>query len=518
MVGRAPETAAEKVRVTVLNLRTICAIMKKMLFEKGSNDMAKEMIRGANPFMPLWEHVPDGEPRVFEFNGEKRVFLYGSHDMQPSFPCGTNYVVWSAPEKDLTSWTYHGVCYNAPDANPMFAPDVVKKGDTYYLYAAERCNGRITVSKSKSPIGPFTDAVVAEVGSDVGVFVDDDGRAYAYWGYCNSFCAELNDDMATVKKETLRTDYVKCFRREPFLQARGETRSETGFYEAASMRKINGKYVLIYSKCYTEGLEEYGVQYPCNMFLSYKYADSPLGEFCDGGDICYNCGEIIKDRSTRTVPTYQYGNNHGSLACLQGQWYVFYHRHTNGPQGESTGRQAMLEPVDVAFDKGGRPFIGKITYKDGEPISAKPVEMTSQGPHLQGLDAYKHIRAAYTCHISGDNTAAYVSTPYYPIQEGQDRVTNINDKTVVGFKYLQFGSGTAKSVSVRATGTEQLTVKVRKHAYDGEIIAVLQIPKGAAEASAPLLEEVSGKHAIYFEFLLSSSGARADFYSFDFDA
>ena len=72
--------------------------------------MAKDLIKGANPFMPLWEHVPDGEPRVFEFNGEKRVFLYGSHDMQPSFPCGTNYVVWSAPETDLTNWTYHGVC------------------------------------------------------------------------------------------------------------------------------------------------------------------------------------------------------------------------------------------------------------------------------------------------------------------------------------------------------------------------------------------------------------------------
>ena len=59
-------------------------------YGKRSNNMAKDLIKGANPFMPLWEHVPDGEPRVFEFNGEKRVFLYGSHDMQPSFPCGTN--------------------------------------------------------------------------------------------------------------------------------------------------------------------------------------------------------------------------------------------------------------------------------------------------------------------------------------------------------------------------------------------------------------------------------------------
>lgn len=471
--------------------------------------MAKDLIKGANPFMPLWEHVPDGEPRVFEFNGEKRVFLYGSHDMQLSFPCGTNYVVWSAPETDLTNWTYHGVCYNAPDANPMFAPDVVKKGDTYYLYAAEKCNSRITVSKSKSPVGPFADAVVTELGADVGVFVDDDENAYAYWGYCKAFCAQLNDDMATIKKETLRINYVKCYCRE--------TNYESGFYEAASMRKILGKYVLIYSKCYTEGLDDYGVKYPCSMFLSYKYADSPLGEFQDGGDISFNCGEIIKDRSGKNVPTYQYGNNHGSLACINGKWYVFYHRHTNGLKGDSKARQAMLEPVEVAVDKNGRLFIGNITYKDNEPISATHVEMTSQGPHLNGIDAYKIIPAAYTCHISGENTDAYVNTPYYPIHENQAFVANIRSNTTIGFRYLQFGDTSAKSVTVRVIANEDMMINVRKNAYDGEIVAVVKVSKGTTEAHAQLIREITGKKAIYFEFLLDSNETGVDFYSFDFD-
>lgn len=31
---------------------------------------------GFNPILPPWEHIPDGEPRVF---GD-RVYLYGSHD------------------------------------------------------------------------------------------------------------------------------------------------------------------------------------------------------------------------------------------------------------------------------------------------------------------------------------------------------------------------------------------------------------------------------------------------------
>ena len=39
---------------------------------------AKKIVTGANPYMPLWEHVPDGEPRVFTYNGETRIYLYGS--------------------------------------------------------------------------------------------------------------------------------------------------------------------------------------------------------------------------------------------------------------------------------------------------------------------------------------------------------------------------------------------------------------------------------------------------------
>ena len=96
----------------------------------------KEKILSANPYMPLWEHVPDGEPRVFEFNGEKRVYVYGSHDTLKTAYCGTDQVVWSAPVDDLTNWYCHGVCYTATDGSVLYAPDVVQKGDTFYLYAA----------------------------------------------------------------------------------------------------------------------------------------------------------------------------------------------------------------------------------------------------------------------------------------------------------------------------------------------------------------------------------------------
>ena len=46
-----------------------------------------------NPYLPLWEYVPDGEPHVF---GD-RLYLFGSHDRFGGRRfCENDYVVWSA--------------------------------------------------------------------------------------------------------------------------------------------------------------------------------------------------------------------------------------------------------------------------------------------------------------------------------------------------------------------------------------------------------------------------------------
>lgn len=59
-----------------------------------------------NPYLPLWEYIPDGEPRVFG----SRVYVYGSHD-RVGHDQFCDYVLkcWSAPVDDLNHWTDHGV-------------------------------------------------------------------------------------------------------------------------------------------------------------------------------------------------------------------------------------------------------------------------------------------------------------------------------------------------------------------------------------------------------------------------
>ena len=51
-----------------------------------------------NPYLPSYEYIPDGEPRVFD----DRLYIYGSHDrFGGDGYCLNDYVCWSAPLADL---------------------------------------------------------------------------------------------------------------------------------------------------------------------------------------------------------------------------------------------------------------------------------------------------------------------------------------------------------------------------------------------------------------------------------
>lgn len=478
--------------------------------------MKKEFIKGANPYMPLWEHVPDGEPRVFEFGGEKRVYVYGSHDIEKDKYCGRNYVVWSAPVDDLTNWKCHGVSYETHYDSILYAPDVVKKGDTFYLYAAEKCGGLVVVASAKTPWGPFENPVETKLGFDPGVLVDDDGKVYAYWGGCAAPCyiAELEDDMATIKEGTLVENPLGHSTCPWNAEDDGHISLIDGFFEASSPRKVFGKYVYIYSKRYEVPVPELGVFEPCNGFLSYRISDSPFGPFHDGGDISFNGGEIISDSEGLGTMTYKWGNNHGSIMEIEGQWYVFYHRQTGV---DEFSRQAMLEPVDVALGKDGKLYIGDVRYLAGEPVSSKPVEMTSQGPHINGLDAYKWISAGYACHIFGSTKNANVRPVYEEKEDISTPIVNITSGTTVGFRYLQFGSNSAGKVTVVLEETKAVKVNVRIDSYKGRVISEVEFDGTEKEKTADVICGVIGKHAVYFEFVSDDIDEVYTFDRFTFD-
>jgi len=154
----------------------------------------------ANPILPFWEYIPDGEPRVF---GD-RVYLYGSHDRvgSDSF-CDYKLKIWSASINDLNHWTCHGDSFHTrndhdhvADTNwtnaELYAPDVVFKDGKYYLYAYI-LGSKGCVGISEYPEGPFQllstykceDVNIGDGGifNDPGVLVVDDGKVYIYYGF-----------------------------------------------------------------------------------------------------------------------------------------------------------------------------------------------------------------------------------------------------------------------------------------------------------------------------------------------
>lgn len=130
-------------------------------------DGYKKVAQAANPYLPLWEHIPDGEPRVFEDPdnpGKFRAYIYGSHDTKRDSYCGYDIPVWSAPVEDLTAWRYDGIGFQSivnGVADILFAPDVVEVLESdgtkiYYMYHNNQAHGRNSqVAKSKRPDGPF---------------------------------------------------------------------------------------------------------------------------------------------------------------------------------------------------------------------------------------------------------------------------------------------------------------------------------------------------------------------------
>lgn len=107
-----------------------------------------------NPYLPMWEYIPDGEPYVFDDPdnpGKKRVYIYGSHDSMITGYCGRELVTWSASVDSLQHWRYDGVIFEVKKnargeylhkekcGDVLYAPDVAEKTEpdgtkTYYLY------------------------------------------------------------------------------------------------------------------------------------------------------------------------------------------------------------------------------------------------------------------------------------------------------------------------------------------------------------------------------------------------
>lgn len=460
--------------------------------------------QSANPILPLDELIPDVEARVFtNKEGEKRVYLYGSHDEFGSDTwCSYQYHVYTAPVDDLSSWTDHGISFasrkgqgyiwEGQDADGiswsderLYAPDVNLIGDTYYLVTCNAGGPCMGMAFSKNPEGPFSPAVKilyddgAETSSiDPSLYVEGQGdslKVYLLWGQRSSFGARgllgaelIKDDhgmYTVVKRDTERVLFTGV-------------NDEFGFYEGASLRKINGKYYLLYPSDHGKGVH----------MMSYAVADQPLGPYHFGGDILDNDGCDLES-----------GNDHGSFCEINGQWYLFYHRGFNNSNMQ---RRVCVEKIFFHPD-------GHIGDQNGNLVS-----MTNHG-FGGSLNPYQTIEAAYATHVRLDG---YKSGCYLTQKNPNVHVlTHIGDGSCVEYRDFDFGPIQKKcsfSVEVYAKNGGQIDLILdNPERFPVASVSVSADFNGSCEAaSAP----ITGVHTVYLKFHCSENAFFGDLASFRF--
>lgn len=475
-----------------------------------------------NPYLPLNEYIPDAEPHVF---GD-RVYIYGSHDKEGGDTfCMLDYTVYSAPVNDLSDWKCEGIIYKAsqdPDYKKdgriyMYAPDAVKGNDgKYYLYYCLSGKfgkggyfGPISVAVCDTPAGkyeylgfvrnPDGTPMKKYVCFDPAV-INDDGTVRIYYGTqfpyeqdYNSFInnnelieQEMNmfgksreeilgtpDSVMGACTVTLEDDMLTiCDEPRHIIPYRTKNTDFEAhpFFEASSMRKVNGKYYFIYSSMQ-------------NHELCYAVSDYPDRDFSFGGTIVSN-GDVGLNGRTENQRLNMTGTTHGSIEKIDNQWYVFYHRLTHK---SDYSRQACAEKIKIENDG-----------------SIKQVEITSCGLNGKPLEADRAYPAVIACNITngnmphGSNKIYTESFPNVTHSGNEHFIGEICNNTLIGYKYFNFRNSDLVGINFRGNAEGKMTVFI-----DTENQPVAEFIINPSEKWNTILEKINipdGIYPLYFIF------------------
>lgn len=297
-----------------------------------------------NPVLPGFH----ADPEIIYSNLTGKYYIYSTTDGQPGWG-GWYYTAYSS--SDLKDWTYEGIVLDLKsnqvswaDGNawaPAIEEKKTKDGYRYYLYfSGNPKNGggkQIGVATADSPTGPFTDLghpMITESPTgggqqiDVDVFTDPvSGKSYLYWGNGYMAGAELNKDMVSIKKKTLKV-----------LTPEGGTLQDYAYREAPYVFYRNGLYYFMWS------VDDTG---SANYHVAYGTAKSPLGP------IQVASGPIV---TIQNPEKEIYGPAHNSVICKPGtdEWYIVYHRinkhYLDKSLSPGTHREVCIDRLEFNAD------------------------------------------------------------------------------------------------------------------------------------------------------------------------
>lgn len=475
-----------------------------------------------NPILGPGRYIADGEVHVF---GD-RVYLFGSHDMEGGTEfCMEDYEFFSASVNDLSHWTSRGANYS-PKEDPLwtperayaYAPDVVcgNDGKCYLYYCLAGYQGPISVAVSDEPDGryrylgfvrnpdgtpllrfvPFDPAVMNDSGTirlwygcwwpfdelprflhpimrkvESGMFGKTPAAiASEPGGIMGPVACTLEDDMLTVATEPVRilparvagTPFAGRFA-VPALAA-GHGMVGHAFFEGSSMRKMGDRYVFVYSSL-------------MNHELCYAVSRYPDRDFTYGGVLVSNGDVGIEGRRERDRANAT-GTTHGSIECIEGQWYVFYHRLTHG---SDWSRQMCAEKIYPSSD-------GTIAQ----------AAMTSNGLNGGDLPGRGSYSATICCHLTdghmphlGNRCVSGIPMVTHE-REGKDVVRFVGGLSAGShalYRFFYLSSAEMLEISARGAGTLEVLVSGRSVgslAFQGTSWEAKELPLSVHTAHAEL--------------------------------
>ncbi|MBE7171657.1 MAG: family 43 glycosylhydrolase [Williamsia sp.] len=263
------------------------------------------------------------DPDITYAEKTKKFYIYPTSDGFTNW-MGTYFKTFSST--DLVNWKDEGrILELGKDVSwaktRAWAPCIMEKKINgqfkyFFYFCAEQ---KIGVAVSDNPTGPFVDLGKPLIDkrpegfSRNGQVIDPDvfhdpqsGKYFLYWGNGYMAGAELNDDMVSIKPETIR-----------------ELTPNRSYNEGTHVFYRNGTYYFLWSQNDTRDP---------NYQVRYGTAHSPLGKIT----VPENNLVIVKD-STAGI----WGTGHNSTIQVPGkdEWYLVYHRF-NYPRGINMAREA----------------------------------------------------------------------------------------------------------------------------------------------------------------------------------
>lgn len=294
---------------------------------KVSTYQETELDESASYTNPLLNMCAD--PDVLYHNGT--YFLYPTNAGDDNDDQG--FKVYTST--DLVHWAEKGFAFRKGDgwgSNNFWAPDIIERDGIFYMYYV--ANEQICVATSDSPLGPFKQDVFKPMHNDVKeidahVFYDEpSGKYYIYFVRFDNgnvmYGAELNDDMKTIKEDTVT---------RLFAADQGWDQDMGNINEGPFMLTKDGKYYLTYSGSHFQSI---------NYGAAYAVADSPLGTYTK-----YKNNPIMKSNSLA------HGTGHHCITESPDgtELFMVYHRHHDLQNTEP--RQLCIDRMQFTEDADG---------------------------------------------------------------------------------------------------------------------------------------------------------------------